>query len=75
MYNKYFQIHIYTRQNLKKQEFTASKGHYDPLNNMVDYTPWPVIVSYMKAMAPKTSEELHSQCISILTTYENLKFS
>jgi len=27
------------RQNKKKEEFTASKGHYAPLNNMVDYTP------------------------------------
>ena len=65
------------RQNKKKEEFTAAKGHYAPLNNMVDYTPWPVIVSYiyMKASVPKTSEELHSQCVSILIMYENLKFS
>ena len=36
--------------------YTVSKEHYALLNNMVDYTLLPIIISYMIAIGPTTSE-------------------
>jgi hypothetical protein len=34
---------------MSQQKSTVSKGHYAPPNNMVDYTSFPIIVSYVIA--------------------------
>jgi len=49
-----------------QQKSTVSKRHYAPLNNMVNYTSWPIVILYMIAMGPTTSEELRSQSITLL---------
>ena len=40
---------------------TVSKGHYDPLNILVNYILRPIILINIKAIGPTKSEELHSQ--------------
>jgi len=54
-----------------RQKSFVSKRHYAPPNNVGNYTPLPIIVSYMIAIGPTTSDELRSQSITILKT---LKF-
>ena len=54
-----------------RQKSTVSKRHHAPPNNVDNYTPLPIIVSYLIAIGPTTSDELRSQSITILKT---LKF-
>ena len=49
-----------------RQWSTVSKGHYALPNNTVEYPSWLVIVSYMIALGPTTSEEMRPQRIHIL---------
>jgi hypothetical protein len=51
-----------------RQKSTVSKRHHAPPNNVDNYTPLPIIVSYMIAIGPTTSDELRSQSITILKT-------
>jgi len=60
------QLQNYTVINLIfQQKSSVSTGHYALLNNMVDCTSWAIIISYMIAIRPTTSYELHSQSIPI----------
>lgn len=44
-----------------QQKYSVSKGRYVPLNNMVDYASWLIILLNMKAFGPTSPEEFHSQ--------------
>jgi len=45
-------------------------GHYTPPNNMVDYPSRPIILPNMKAIGPPNSEQLHSQSLKSLKSFE-----
>ena len=71
--NNYLVQKLYHNYHNFSKKSTVSKRHYTPLHNMVNYTSWPIIVSYVIAIGPIISEELHSQCITILKMHENIK--
>lgn len=44
-----------------QQKYSVSKGRYVPLNNMIDYASWLIILLNMKDFGPTSPEELHSK--------------
>ena len=65
--------HNYPNSSTTRNLFRPKDTYNVPLNNMVEYTSRPIIVSYMITIGSTTSEELRSQIIAILKMHEKVK--